>query len=255
MRRSEDVLPRAEERRLWGARLAAFAVLLCCLPAKQAQAQDVYRRSSQVSGPRLKPSSRVVTASISTADVGPISGLVGYGYRTGRFGIGFELDVGSTRDITITRIPTDDGFRIHGRIPLLYRFGEQSRFAADLGVAPGIRSLAADDQDAIAITADSFFIGHFAASDALNLHTGLLLPLALDVTDDNELASFPGAGWLLGAEFGVADGFSMLVQGFLGAPEGYGGDGSKSVLEGTIALRWSLDGAPVSGWIQLPSNL
>ncbi|MEM6275027.1 MAG: hypothetical protein AAF735_07290 [Myxococcota bacterium] len=255
MRGSEDVPLEAVQHGRWSAALVLLSAALCCLHAKHAEAQDVYQESSRSTGPRLKPSSRVVTASISTADVGPISGLVGYGYRAGRFGIGFEVDVGATRDITITRIPTDDGLRIHGRVPLLYRFGDGARFAADLGVAPGVRSLAADDQDAIAVTVDSFFIGHFAVNDGLNLHTGLLLPLAVDLTDDNELASFPGAGWLLGAEFGVSDGFSMLAQGFLGAPEGYGGDGSKSVLEGTIALRWSLDGAPVSGWIQLPSNL
>jgi hypothetical protein len=191
----------------------------------------------------------------STSDHGPFAGRIGWGSRLGRWGIGFEAGGAVAADLAVHGRLYAEGSRLRARAPLLVRLAGGDRLFADILLAPGVRLSRVDGDQALAVTTDIAFIGHLHLTDWLALHMGALFPFAFDLTAAQELALFPGLGWLAGAELGLTDHLSLMTQLTLAAPEGYGGDGAKSFIEATLCLSYAFDAASVSGWVPMPEHL
>lgn len=198
---------------------------------------------------------QTVFIATGTSNKGLFTSRVGWGLRSSRFGIGVEVGGGLANDLAIEGLVEEEGIRFRSRVPLIARFDGGTRMAADLVVAPGLRYIEGEGRSATAITTDLAFIGYFSIAPTLAIHTGIILPFAFDITGNRELAMFPGSGWMLGTEFAVTRNISLFAQGSLIAPEGYGGDGAKSVTEATLSIRYHWAEAGLSGWIHLPESL
>jgi hypothetical protein len=231
-----------------------FAVFtLGAAPGLAQSLEQVDQRDAAGSAPNSH--SHTISATVATSDHGPLLGRLGWGFRFGRFGLGLDAAASWAADVAVDGRVVKDALRLRARVPLLLHFSGSERLAADLVLAGGIRSLSSQAASAIAATADVAFVAQLALSDTWRLHAGTLLPLAFDLTGGRELALFPGLGLLAGVEFNVSPTLSLHLQGMLAAPEGYGGDGAKSVVELGLSLRWRFGDPAGPRWILLPEAL
>lgn len=211
---------------------------------------------AEVATPEVStPIGHTLGVTVSTSDHGPLFGRLAYGARIGSFGVGLDLGVSWAQRVAIEGYIVPDATRLRARVPLLLHLGGSSRLTADLVVAGGVRSMFTAERSVLAATADVAFIAQFAVTDSFRLHTGTVLPLAFDLTGGRELAGFPGLAVIAGAEVALSPRFSLHAQGMLAAPEGYGGDGAKSVLEFDVSFRVRFGEVRQPTWVVLPEAL
>lgn len=169
----------------------------------------------------------------------PVAEL-GYLLHLRRVKLGVVGQLGVLRYASIGGTIAESGLRLRGRLPVWVKLAEvaDGRLRADLLLAPGVRQLTGEGRSATAITFDSGLQATVLAGKRWTFATAMILPVAIDVAPAVTVARFPGLTLGAGAWVRVAPQWSVGVQGFVSAPEGYGGDSEKSALEASVGVRW-----------------
>ena len=210
--------------------------------------------ASTAQAPPDGQAAHTVSLSMITSDHGPVAARAGWGVRGSRFGAGLDLGAALAGPVALEGFVLERATRLRVRAPLLISLGGDERLHADLVFSPGLRSLSAPERSTLAATAEVTFMAQLALNPLLTINTGATLPFAQDLTGAKELALFPGLVLTAGLQIALSDLVALHSQVMLAAPEGYGGDGAKSVLEVSLGVRFAL-GAKGAPWIQLPESL
>ena len=197
----------------------------------------------------------VIYSTALTSDHGPLAGALGMGQRFDGWALGAEIAAGIAKDVAVDGLVASEGSRFRFRVPLMVELASDGVLSADVVLSPGIRYLEAEAASVWSVSAELAFYARVRVAPRLEVLTGTLWPLAFDITGLRELSLFPGAAWVVGTEVEISESLGILVQGMLGAPEGYGGDGAKSIVEAGVSIRFYPDASGGTGWAQLPVNL
>jgi hypothetical protein len=160
--------------------------------------------------------------------------------------VGALVQAGRVVEPVVGGFAAEEGFIIKARLPIVIGLWTSQPIGFNMTLAPGLRYLGSSDRNALAVTADTGFTVRIPIANAATIDTGLLLPVGLDVSPEVTLARFPGLTLSLGTEIGLSDEVSLRLATFLSAPEGYGGDGDKSIVEGFLGFSYRF-GAPSPG--------
>lgn len=195
-----------------------------------------------------------LSLSMITSDHGPIAARAGWGVRGQRFGAGLDLGAALAGPVALEGFVYERATRARVRAPLLLSLGGSERLHADLIFSPGLRYLTNEARSTLAATAELTFMAQLELNPLLTINTGASLPFAQDLTNNKELALFPGLALMAGLQLALTDAIALHSQAMIAAPEGYGGDGAKSVVELSLGIRFMF-GAKRSPWVQLPESL
>lgn len=197
----------------------------------------------------------VIYTTALTSDHGPLAGALGIGQRFDGWALGLEFAAGIAKDVAVDGRVAPEGSRVRFRVPLIVELASDGTLSADVILSPGIRYLETGAASVWSVSAELALYARVQVLPRLEVFTGTLWPLAFDVTGLRELSLFPGVAWIVGTEVEISESLGILIQGMLGAPEGYGGDGAKSVVEAGISIRFYPEALGGTGWAQLPVNL
>ncbi len=152
--------------------------------------------------------------------------------------LGMQAMAGRLEHAAIQGRAREHGLRFRARIPVMGLLTQWRRARFDAIVAPGVRLLRAGGFSASSLTLDLGVQATVSIGEDWALHTGVLFPFAMDVNGERELARFPGVTVSAGASYLLSDRWSARLQAYLSAPEGYDGDGEKSIVEVALSFRY-----------------
>lgn len=175
--------------------------------------------------------------SSSVSDRGPVSGEIGYAWDQGGLRLGAQLAGGLSRETSIQGMVYDEGTRLRARIGALATVARYEHVEASVLVSPGLRWLSSSEDEALAVSMEMGFLTEIRPTSTFTIDTGILLPFAIDIDPAVELARFPGATLLVGGTYRLSDDWAVGSRLYVTAPEGYGGDSEKSIVEWGVSLR------------------
>lgn len=180
-----------------------------------------------------------LTAGASFSDRDFAMGELSYLLHMETLRLGLQLQAGAIRNASVFGQVREGGLRLRVRVPVLIRLAQLSSIRLDSVIAPGYRLLNTEEASASALTAELGLLATFSLHEKWRLFTGFTLPFAVDLNGDNELARFPGITLSAGLLYNWTDRFALILQGHASAPEGYNGDGEKSVFEASLLFQFS----------------